>query len=76
MFDGDYLFSDNVSFASTVWSSCNQVLLLNVNSQIRVSGPSNSTDSNYLYDIGLFSLVLQWQNCTKTAVRRKAWKGI
>ncbi|KAE8443987.1 hypothetical protein EG329_001116 [Mollisiaceae sp. DMI_Dod_QoI] len=63
---GDYEVSDNIPFSSTIWSPCGAALPLNINSQVRLTGPStgsgllteDSVDGKVSFVVGV-----QWQKC-------------
>ncbi|KUJ16984.1 uncharacterized protein LY89DRAFT_646060 [Mollisia scopiformis] len=63
---GDYEVSDSIPFASTIWSPCGAALPLNINSQVRLTGPSSgsglltedSVDGKVEFVVGV-----QWQKC-------------
>ncbi|KAJ3221535.1 hypothetical protein HK099_003415 [Clydaea vesicula] len=64
--NGDYTIRDTFGLVSTVWSDCNASANLNVNSQVRLSGPSgknglitaDSTDFKVTHKYGI-----QWKKC-------------
>jgi len=63
----DYNVVDTIDTTSTVWSPCGIQGMLNINSQVRLSGPANaqgymtddSFDGHFEHIIGI-----QWQKCT------------
>lgn len=63
---GDYEVSDSIPFASTIWSPCGAALPLNINSQVRLTGPT--TGSGLLTEDSVdgkveFVVGVQWQKC-------------
>jgi hypothetical protein len=63
---GDYEVSDSIPFSSTIWSPCGTALPLNINSQVRLTGPS--TGSGLLTEDSVdgkveFVVGVQWQTC-------------
>lgn len=67
--NGDYLKHDEADSTSVVWSPCGTTGMLNINSQVRLTGSSSSakglltTDST---DLKFTQVVyVQWQKCNK-----------
>ncbi|KAK6521388.1 hypothetical protein TWF506_001608 [Arthrobotrys conoides] len=70
MFNGpysaDYSFTDNVDHTTNVWSPCGQEGLLNINSQVRITGDMNQNGMLTTDSIdGKFKqiLALSWRRC-------------
>jgi len=67
---GDYEVSDSIPFTSTIWSPCGAALPLNINSQVRLTGPT--TGSGLLTEDSVdgkvdFVVGISWQKCTPTS---------
>jgi len=63
---GDYEVSDSIPFTSTIWSPCGAALPLNINSQVRLTGPT--TGSGLLTEDSVdgkvdFVVGISWQKC-------------
>ncbi|KAF3919372.1 hypothetical protein ABW21_db0205176 [Orbilia brochopaga] len=62
----DYLFTDKIDTTSTVWSPCGIEGLLNINSQVRITGDLSKPGQMTTDSIdGSFKQILavQWQKC-------------
>ncbi|KAF3937973.1 hypothetical protein ABW19_dt0204534 [Dactylella cylindrospora] len=65
-YSADYTFTDNVDQVSTVWSPCGKEGMLNINSQVRLTGATNkngmlttdSVDGKFTQIVGL-----TWRRC-------------
>ncbi|KAK0101208.1 hypothetical protein ONS96_006430 [Cadophora gregata f. sp. sojae] len=55
----DYAVDENI------WSPCGSTAVLNINNQVRITRPKNTTGSGTLYDSGLWDISLVWRACSQ-----------
>jgi len=65
-YEGDFLKTDQIDVASSIWSPCGSEGMININSEVRLD-PRNSTEPAFLSVTSLEKVELRWHRCTPLA---------